>query len=608
MKTQSRAGNVSKFSKKYTDIKKSLAAPSKSRLWKVRLCLGFLLVAIYWSWLLLSEPNLTSQWVILLIWFASLIIFLSLDFSLPNKIHLKRIFSPGFFFIMLLAILIRFAFLDIYPFAVIGDMMRDGGMDAMNLLNGQFDNIFEYGRYASHGLLIPTLSIPFYLIFGSSALVFVVLAAILSVIDIMIIYQFGERYFHKWTGFVAALVLICSPLHLYYGRTETVVIFSSLLTTLLLLFLFKYYHKQTIGNLLSLALFIGFSFNFHASARPVGIIALLITSAVLFINLLQNKQFLQTLMRVLIVIVFVFIGFGPRLKYTTIEIFFKSDAVEISNTEEQAEGWEKVQIAFEKLSTDVPKALMVYFYEPAQSHFSKNSSVVNFSLGLFFLIAIVSWLKNKRELLLLIPFIFILPLTNSALTDSVNADHRLAPLLPISALAVAYGFITINKHYWDNKYSQVAVFLITSLILISTLTVNVIDFFDKEYAHKAAFNNHPIQNYLITYTNKVLKEKQVTGDICLHLSSKSKDIFLLRHYSEQFLYFNPDVHINHTEPRYYAYDSEIYITRDCEYNSGDVDFAVYRYCENYQKFYCPDKDTKFTINIQSDLITQISQN
>lgn len=487
-------------------------------------------------------------------------------------------------------------------------MMRDGGMDTMNLIKGQFDNIFEYGRYSSHGLLIPTLSVPFYLIFGSSALVFVVLAAILSVLDIIIIYFLGERYFPKWTGFLAALVLICNPMHLYYGRTETVVIFSSLITSVLLLFLFKYYHKQTIVNLLSLALLIGFSFNFHASARPVGIITLLITFALLFLNLLQNKQLLHTAMRLVVVIMFIFIGFGPRLKYTTIETFFKSEAVQISDTEETAEGWQKASAAFEKLSTDFPKSLMVYFYEPAKSHFPKASPVVSFSLGLFFLTAIISWLRNKRELLLLIPFIFILPLTNSALTDSINADHRLAPLLPISALAVAHGFIIITKYFWRNKYSRLATLLISSFVLIFTLTINVLDFFDQEYAHKIAFNDNPTQNYLITYTNQVLQERHVTGNVCLHLSSESDRVFLLQHYSEQFQFFNPDVEITHALPRADIPDSEIFMTKDCEYDPDDIDFVIYNYCESYKKFYCPEKNTQFIIKIQSDLITQISQN
>lgn len=115
----------------------------------------------------------------------------------------------------------------------------------------------------SHGLLISTLAIPFYLIFESLTLVFVALTAIFPVIDIIIIYLLGERHSPKWTNSLVALVLICNPIHLYYGRTETVVILFSLLISLLLLFLFRYYHKQNISNLLSLALTVGFGFNFH---------------------------------------------------------------------------------------------------------------------------------------------------------------------------------------------------------------------------------------------------------------------------------------------------------------------------------------------------------
>ena len=86
---------------------------------------------------------------------------------------------------------------------------------------------------ASIGLIIPTVAAFFYRFFGSSVLTYRVPAALLAVLDVGLLYLLMRRAAGRTAGLFAGLVLLILPLHLFYARTELVVIFSSVLMTVL---------------------------------------------------------------------------------------------------------------------------------------------------------------------------------------------------------------------------------------------------------------------------------------------------------------------------------------------------------------------------------------
>jgi 4-amino-4-deoxy-L-arabinose transferase-like glycosyltransferase len=102
-------------------------------------------------------------------------------------------------------------------------------------------------------------------------------------LDILVVYFIAKRFIHSRSGLIAALIMIAMPLHLYYSRTETVVIFSSLITSLLLLSLLFFVEKNSKNRLFAAVIMIGFALNFHGSAKAAaGISGIVVGMIVLY--------------------------------------------------------------------------------------------------------------------------------------------------------------------------------------------------------------------------------------------------------------------------------------------------------------------------------------
>ncbi len=221
-------------------IRKDIKDISKFILSKRSLLWIFPLLITSCYWIILSvDKEFYYKWLVLALWLISLLFFLyssslfkfkRISFTSPN---------PELFLIIATAIFVSFFQLKNIPFVTIGDMLRDGGLDALTIISGETKNIFAYGRYESHGLIIPTFSAIFHPFFGDSAMIFKVACAIVAVLDAILLYTLMKKFINTKSALIGSLILIFTPLHLYYGRTEIVVIFSSLLTTLLLLSLLR---------------------------------------------------------------------------------------------------------------------------------------------------------------------------------------------------------------------------------------------------------------------------------------------------------------------------------------------------------------------------------
>jgi 4-amino-4-deoxy-L-arabinose transferase-like glycosyltransferase len=186
-----------------------------------------------------------------------------------------------------------------------GDMVRDGGWDAAKLVRGEIENIFGYGRYQSHGYTVNKFIIPFYWIYGASDMAFKIPSALISIFDIMLVLYIGEKFFKKGTGYLAALVLIGTHLHLFYARTEIVVMFANIFTTLILLCLLSIYHNYSIRKVLIYALLIGVSLNFYSSIKPVAFISMLIVGVLILRKFFSHKNISILLATFLGIIVFI---------------------------------------------------------------------------------------------------------------------------------------------------------------------------------------------------------------------------------------------------------------------------------------------------------------
>ncbi len=433
-----------------------------------------------------------------------------------------------FLLVAVLAALPGLFMLTNYPFVSVGDELRDGGLNAYEIATGLTKNIFGYGRYDAHGLIIPTLTAGFYHLLGSSVLVYRLPAAIAGILDATLLYILLTRLTkNKLASGIGALSLAYLPLHLYYSRTEIVVILSSLLSTVLLVaffVLFKRKFSSTIDFAFVGAL-LGFTFNFHASIKAIALIYLILITFLAF----SHKT------KLLILYVFIFVGFGPRL-------FFSLDPKVFFHTSRAS------TFAHKDVVTDYVKSLMVWFTEPTGEYYPDHKPIYTLPISILMAAGIFTGITRKQKYLVFVVIAFLLAhITNSALTDMLNAPHRLSPLFPIGSLFVGVGLATFKRFSYLLNFC-----LLILLIYRATM------FFVQQSANKGKY----LRDYLSMNTIYTIKKHPALSKLSslkFIVSPSNYREFTYLHYQEQYRFFFPNKQVS-VIPNKSLSDNELFIT------------------------------------------------
>lgn len=491
---------------------------------------------------------------------------------LKNKYFTQS--KSQFLIIVILAIFTRFIFLSSYPFTAFGDEVRDGGLNGVQISNHKLSNIFGYGTYEAHGLIIPTITSIFYPIFGNSTLMYRIPAAIIGVLDILLVYIFIFTLISPKAGLYSALTLISLPLHIFYSRTQIVVIFSSFITTCLIVALYYYFNQKSQWRFVFLGLLIGLSFNFHASVKTVGLTILLV------ILLLELKRIsLQSLKNVFIILVSSLIGFGPRLIYTPLNIFVHSSRLEPINE------------LFLNLPQRYIQSILVWFISPTQSFFNNNQSLLPISLFLIIIFGIFIYLKNKKNINWFNCVLFLaisVPFTNSAITDGINFDHRLSPLFSISAILVGCCFYFICQKCTYKKIK------LLEILLIIFLSLQTVTFYTNRLADVNWNNLIEKKDFLSMHIIKFIQSnKQTSQSLCVTVPKQFLSYFSLAHIQEQYSFFLPQHSITFYGDNTLL-DYQTIISSDCLHQKKYKQYTYY--CSSLFDFSCPkDYCGKFLI-------------
>jgi hypothetical protein len=474
-------------------------------------------------------------------------------------------------------------FLTDYPFVSVGDELRDGGLNSLEISTGQIQNIFGYGRYDAHGLIIPAITAFFYKIFGGSVLVYRLPAALISVLDIIFVYLLlSVLTKNKFASFLGAMVLVSLPLHLFYSRTEIVVILSSLFATLILLSLFVFVQRKmsNIADYIFLGALLGFTFNLHASIKAMSLIVLGVVISLCFYQWLTGKlRIHQFGISLFLLVFFVLIGFGPRLLNTPTNIFFHTSRVPLITENNGADVTD--------IGEKYKKSLLVWVTEPTNAWYPDHKPI--FSPLLFFLmiLGIIVGLYKKNFYLITILFItLVLHLSNSALTDILNGDHRLAPLYPIGAL-----FVGVGISFLLEKIKPKSIKYTLAFVLFIFLSYQTVLFFLNQPANK----NKDVGDYLSMHTIYFLKENDSlykSNNLTFLVSPINYQKLNFLHYKEQYNFFFPKK-IFFIEKGDTIGDNEIYIQNN-DYDYFGKSFMIR--CSD-KDYYCPlDYKNNFVIH------------
>lgn len=552
------------------------------------------------------DTHFSYVWLTFVLWLLP--IFILFFFFILFPINKRRITKKGsgrnellvILLILLLAFISRLVFIRQYPFVAVGDEISDTGLLAQRIIGGEIKNIHGWGRYDDYGLIIPTITGFFYLIFKNSVLTYRIPAAISSVANILLLYFLTKKLKNNRTAFWAALILINLPIHLYYSRTEALVIFDSLLTTVILLsvYLFlkngDFYHHITLGALL------GFCAGFHAGVRTIVIITLPIA---IFIDLkthLKKSGWLRTIKNFMFLIIFFWIGFGPRIIFTTPKVFFRIASVSLLK-EEKIINPLVIYNALAKnigvLGHNYLNSVAVYFIKPVLYPYQYGKPILSIALGLFFVVGFLYLIIYSKDIYskLLCFYALSIPATNSALTDYINRSNRLGPLLPISALIAAIGINqVVSKIELALKHPKrfISIF---QVIFILYLLIQGYNFFAEESGSRTEGGNH---DYLSAYTINILKTLPSQKQVCLKVSPENFNYLNYLHIREQHLFFLPDTEeIIESEN---IPDNDIYISRSCSLEGKY--FIKYEYCAVRKKFICPLTGGQINLFVDESLV------
>jgi hypothetical protein len=534
------------------------------------------------------DQSFTWRWVAFYGWVASITVLWYTLYAHRHESFFKKpaAYSMTAWYILIIAVITRFLFLTRYPFFSIGDSLRDGGLDAMSIANGTQKNIFGYATYQSHGLIIPTISSIFFKLYGASDLTFKVPSAILGVLDIVLLYHLVAKSKDKVSALFAAIFLICMPLHLFYSRTELVIIFSSILMTVLLSLLYVFCRDTDVLSFAAISLLLGVCLNFHASIRTAVFMAI----PILFIITISNKKYKIIPKYLAIMVLFMFIGFGPRLFMSSLNTIFHARTVNTLQNTSPDDASNTLDLS--KLKNPInayPRAFLGYFYENVNSHYDHKAPIMPFFFGMFFLVGLAfALIQGNTFWRICAIYALVIPFTNSALTESINADHRLSPLFPLSAALAGYGVSIIYGHL-RNKAALVKYVML--IVLIAVSTVRIYDFFDKEYAVTTKETN---RSYLAAYIVTTLKNEPERTHICFSSSKNTLDFFRLIHIREYFRFMLPNLSIEYKEK---DGDDTLYIINSCDVFSN-VELVVY--CQEYISYMCPEDRQHIQFFLEKD--------
>ncbi|MCW1949564.1 MAG: hypothetical protein KIH89_003955, partial [Candidatus Shapirobacteria bacterium] len=167
------------------------------------------------------DQDFNYKWISLICYLLCLISGLILtlpkliNFNFPKKFFTRQ-FLIALSIVFIFALVSRLIYLKDFPFVALGDQVRDGGLNALQIINNQQKNIFSYGRYSAHGLIIPQVTGIFYYLFGTSDLIYRFPASIVGIADILLIFFLVTFCLNLKSGFWSAIALAAMPLHLFY--------------------------------------------------------------------------------------------------------------------------------------------------------------------------------------------------------------------------------------------------------------------------------------------------------------------------------------------------------------------------------------------------------
>ncbi len=540
----------------------------------ISICLYLISIVI-----VIVDLEFKYRWVAFFLWITSAFM-IPIAFFFRNKykskLKLSRFDAYALFLVFMLSLILNFSFLKEYPFVSIYDQVRDGGLNAAQISDGTIKNIFSYGRYSSHGLIIPTITSFFYSIFGNSVLTFRVPSAFLMLFSTIIIYLIMKKFIGRTAGFFSAVVFSTLPLVLYYSRTEAVVAFSVFLFSLIFAYMFFFLKRRTYEICIIGGLLLGFSSGFHTSIRTMTLLTLGIISLITLYDFYKDSLLKKLVLSLTLIFTFYIVGFGPRILFTTPDIFFQTRSFVLNQNEEPNNS-----LGISKILGNYGKSLLVYISEPTLStHYPDFKPVLSPVSSIFFIVGIIfAFIKKNKFMKITVFFALIIPFTNSAIADTINSDNRFGPLFVAASILTGFGIASISEYLKKQQIRFIAIFIVFLFFVGQAIL-----FFD----NNSASRNYSRIDYLSMHNVYFIeKDKELSklSKICIYSNTSFYDYSMLYHIQEQYQFFLPRKTF-YIASKDGILQNELYLSKNCKGVKRE-NYKRISLCLKEERFICP---------------------
>jgi hypothetical protein len=280
----------------------------------------------------------------------------------------------------------------------------------------------------------------------------------------------------------------------------------------------------------------------------------------------------------------VLIGFGPLLQVTDLDRFVSRQRL----------GHPGLGLQLHTVLEDYETSLHVFFDQPTTSWFPKRQPLIPSPAlaGLFAFGAALGFLAVPLRIYWTVLFFaLLLPLTNSAMTDFVNNDHRLTPLLPVIAVATAAGLGAVWRAaaWLRNRWAIRAVEVVTLSSVLLAAAGPAYRFFSEEQGRRPDLDNHLLYFALSEIeSTPVLRQ---APELCVGGNATTTATMGLLHVRDGWKFFLPGKTIHAAELRPAAAPNELYISTTCEPKASDDVWSGTAFCTEPALFVCPARET-----------------
>ena len=275
------------------------------------------------------------------------------------------------------------------------------------------------------------------------------ISAVFGIATIVIIYLIGTRVFNRTIGFMAALFIAISPLHVKYSQLVRMDILMTFLILLALWYCLNILENNSLSNYVLASFFTGLAI---VTKYPAVVFTVTIVLAYIISKGWQSRGYLKTIVSNIACIAGAFFG-SPFLfldfQQVLLDVTGENRAQHLSATGE-----------------GLIQNIIWYFHNTLSESFTYYGLLF---IGIGFVLCLASKQKD-RWLLISFPLFFLLFISSL----NLRWDRWLIPIIPFGCILLAYGIYEIIK--WIEHHINLRMgfwILLISLVIFSTPLLNL---------------------------------------------------------------------------------------------------------------------------------------